>query len=186
MAEAASASLRALIATFDSADFVLETADNETGFKEVIKVKSRYQARVYLWSDEKQRKTQRSLPGLFDSAEEAAKYRALVIRDKLDPPPTKPRAPRGSRGDANAACCPPVPLACSLTRARACCAQLPRLNLVCARSRRVCGPLLPAKLRRARTTRRKRHQVLRCLARRPPRAAPWWPQWRGCMPRASP
>ena len=181
MAEQQSASLRRRMAAYDSSEFVLETANNETGFKNVIKVKERYQARLY----DKVKQTQRSLPGLFDTAEEAAKYRALVIRDEMTPPPTKPRAPRGSRGDASAACRPPVPLACSLTRACACCAQLPRLNLVCARSRRVCGPPPPAELRRARTLRHRRHQVPRCLARRPLRAAPWSPQWRGCMAWAS-
>ena len=116
MAEEQSASLRRTIAAYDSSEFVLETADNETGYKNVIKVKERYQARLY----DKAKQTQRSLPGLFDTAEEAAKYRALVIRDDMTPPPTKPRAPRGSRGDASAACRPPVPLACSLTRACAC------------------------------------------------------------------
>ena len=91
------------IAAYDSSEFVLETADNETGFKNVIKVKERYQARLY----DKVKQTQRHLPGLFDTAEEAAKYRALVMRDELVPPTTKPRAPRGSKGDANATCRPP-------------------------------------------------------------------------------
>ena len=101
MAERASASLRELIATYDEVDFELETADNETGYKNVIRVQERYQARLY----DKVNQKQRSLPGLFDTAKEAAKYRALVMRDDLEPPPTKPRAPRGSKGS------PPKPFA---------------------------------------------------------------------------
>lgn len=105
MAEQQSASLRLNIAAYDSSEFVLETANNETGYKNVIKVKERYQARLY----DKVKQTQRHLPGLFDTAEEAAKYRALVMRDQLVPPTTKPRAPRGSKGDANATLPPASP-----------------------------------------------------------------------------
>ena len=46
MAEQQSASLRRRMAAYDSSEFVLETANNETGFKNVIKVKERYQAKV--------------------------------------------------------------------------------------------------------------------------------------------
>ena len=67
---------------------------SETGFKNVIKVKNKYQARIY---DEKE-KRQRSLPGTFETPEEAAKYRAIFKKRGFVLAAAKPRQHRGSKG----------------------------------------------------------------------------------------
>ena len=87
--------LRATVAERDSDDLDLElNPGSETGFKHVIKVKGKYQARIY---DEKE-KRQRSLPGTFDTAEEAAKYRAVFKKRGFVLAAAKPRQRRGSKG----------------------------------------------------------------------------------------
>ena len=108
--------MRALIAGYDRSEFVLEMADNETGYKNVIKAGGRFQARLHNKATGKQV----GLPGLFDTAEEAAKYRALVIRDKLEPPPTKPRQPRGSKGTLFKPCAGPHLASLALSCACSC------------------------------------------------------------------
>ena len=54
---------------------------SSTGFKQIIKVGKQYQARLQVKGDgsggSKKRK-QHSLPGLFDTAEEAAEFRAWI------------------------------------------------------------------------------------------------------------
>ena len=87
--------LRATISERDDADLDLEMKPgSETGYKNVIKVKGKYQARLY---DEKE-KRQRSLPGTFNTPEEAAKYRAVFKKNGFVLAPAKPRQPRGSKG----------------------------------------------------------------------------------------
>ena len=80
--------LRATISERDSDDLDLElNPGSETGFKHVIKVKGKYQARIY---DEKE-KRQRSLPGTFETPKEAAKYRAIWKKNGFVLAAAKPR-----------------------------------------------------------------------------------------------
>ena len=166
--------MRALIAGYDRSEFVLEMADNETGYKNVIKAGGRFQARLHNKATGKQV----GLPGLFDTAEEAAKYRALVIRDQLKPPPAMPRESHCSK------CAPPKPhaglhilhrlvshgLLAHVVRSH------PRIQLAYKRKRpRVC-PSSPERLRLVRMLRRRGCRVSVGLPRWQPRAQPWSPQ----------
>ena len=95
--------LRATLAERDCDDLDLEVnPSTEIGYKNVIKVKGKYQARIY---DEKE-KRQRSLPGTFNTPEEAAKYRAVFKKNGFVLAPAKPRQPRGSGAVLKARCQP--------------------------------------------------------------------------------
>lgn len=79
----------------DCDDLVLELAPNtETGYKYVKKRKDKFQAFVY---DEKEKKA-RNLRILYDTAEKAAKARAMFIKMNIELPPPRPQAARGSKG----------------------------------------------------------------------------------------
>ena len=68
--------LRATIAARDDDDLDLElNPGTEIGYKNVIKVKGKYQARIYVEKE----KRQRSLPGTFNTPEEAAKISVHII-----------------------------------------------------------------------------------------------------------
>ena len=95
--------VRELIAGRDCDDLDLEVnPGTKIGYKNVIKVKGKYQARIY---DEKE-KRQRSLPGTFNTPEEAAKYRAVFKKNNFVLAPAKPRQPRGSGAVLKARCQP--------------------------------------------------------------------------------
>ena len=107
------AAIREAVAKENRADLQLErTPWGKTGFVNVVEVKGKYQARLQVPGDGRGgsvKRKQHPLPGLFDTAEEAAVWLAVVKRDmkahhngKLFAPPKidkphKPRAkPRGS------------------------------------------------------------------------------------------
>ena len=62
-----------------------------TGYTNVIKVKGKYQARLQVKATAERKRYQHPLPGLFDTALEAAQYLAMVKRDfgaaGVQPPP---------------------------------------------------------------------------------------------------
>ena len=76
--------MRALIAAEDREQLQLERSGwNKTGFTGVSKVGNGYQARIQVPGDGRggsKKRRQHSLPGLFDTAEDAAVMRAVIIR----------------------------------------------------------------------------------------------------------
>ena len=72
--------VRRQLAASDKAGLQLERSPySQTGFKNVIEVKGgKYQARVHAKSDGTRKRRQYSIPGLFESAQEAAEYLALM------------------------------------------------------------------------------------------------------------
>ena len=79
----------------DCDDLVLELApDTKTGYKYVKTSGEKFQAFVY----DEASKAERNLPGRYDTAEKAAKARAIFIKLNMQLAPAKPRAPRGSKG----------------------------------------------------------------------------------------
>ena len=79
------AEMREKMLTEDLSGLTLQTTPwSETGFVGVIKVKNKFQARVQVPGDGRggmKKRRQHSLPGLFNTAKEAAELRAVVIRD---------------------------------------------------------------------------------------------------------
>ena len=64
---------------------------SKTGYTNVIKVRGKYQARLQVKGDAERKRYQHPLPGLFETALEAAEYLAIVKRDfgadGVTPPP---------------------------------------------------------------------------------------------------
>ena len=79
------AAVRQQLATMDTAGLVLQKSPySKTGFTNVIKVNGKYQARLQVKGDGPggvRKRKQYSLPGLFDTALEAAQYLAMIKRD---------------------------------------------------------------------------------------------------------
>ena len=104
------AELRAALPTFNRDGLVLErSALSKTGFVNIIEVKGKFQARLQVPGDGAKKRKQQALPGLFDSAEDAAVYLAMCKQDiakkgwstgegaaKIDPidKKHKPRTPK--------------------------------------------------------------------------------------------
>lgn len=61
-----------------------ESPYSKTGYSNVIEVKGKFQARVQVKGDGTRKRRQYSLPGLFDTAEEAARYLALVTKERAE------------------------------------------------------------------------------------------------------
>ena len=59
-----------------------ESPYSKTGYTNIIEVKGKYQARLQVKDDGTRKRRQYSLPGLFDTAKEAAQYLAIVKRDR--------------------------------------------------------------------------------------------------------
>ena len=79
----------------DCGDLVLELAPGtNTGYKYVKTSGDKFQAFVY----DEASKAERNLPGRYETAEKAAKARAVFINLNMQLAPAKPRAPRGSKG----------------------------------------------------------------------------------------
>ena len=110
------AAMREAVRTENRENLELErTPWNNTGFVNVIKVKNKFQARLQVPGDGRGGSTKRkqhSLPGLFDTAEEAAVMLAIIKREmkastggKLFAPPkiNKPHKPRTRPAVANPA-----------------------------------------------------------------------------------
>ena len=78
------AAAREKIAQQDKSGLVLERSPySSTGFKQVIKVGKQYQARLQVKGDGRRgsrKRKQHSLPGLFDTAEDAAVMLAVIKR----------------------------------------------------------------------------------------------------------
>ena len=115
------AAIREAVAKENRADLQLErTPWGKTGFVNVVEVNGKYQARLQVPGDGRGgsvKRKQHPLPGLFDTAEEAAVWLAVVKRDmkahhngKLFAPPKidKPHKPRAK--PAVPAMASPVPL----------------------------------------------------------------------------
>ena len=86
------AAVRQQVASADKANLVLEKNPySSTGFTNVIKVRGKFQARLQVKGDGQRKRYQHPLPGLFDTAQEAAEYLAMVKRDfgadGVTPPP---------------------------------------------------------------------------------------------------
>ena len=96
--------VRKQVAQADKTGLVLERSPySSTGFTNVIKVKNKYQARLQMKATAERKRYQHPLPGLFDTAEEAAEYLAIVKRDfgpdGVEPPPrqNQPSKPRSNQ-----------------------------------------------------------------------------------------
>ena len=86
------AAVRQQVAEADKAGLVLEESPwSRTGYTNVIEVRGKYQARLQVKGDGQRKRYQHPLPGLFDTALEAAQYLAIVKRDfgpgGVQPPP---------------------------------------------------------------------------------------------------
>ena len=120
------AEMRALVATENIGDDELKLAPlSKTGFVGVIEVGLKYQARIQVPGDGKggtKKRRQYSVPGLFDTAKEAAIIRASIMKGmeesndgRLVVPPKqnkqhKPRAVKTQPAAPAAASPPPEPL----------------------------------------------------------------------------
>ena len=120
------AEMRALVATENVADDELELAPlSKTGYKGVIEVGLKYQARIQVPGDGRGgtlKRRQYSVPGLFDTAKEAAIIRAAIMKGmkesnagSLFAPPKqnkqhKPRTVKTQPAAPAAASPPPGPL----------------------------------------------------------------------------
>ena len=113
--------MREAVRTENRENLELErTPWNNTGFVNVIKVKNKFQARLQVPGEGRggsAKRKQHSLPGLFDTAEEAAVMLAIIKREmkastggKLFAPPkiNKPHKPRTRPAVANPASPMPV------------------------------------------------------------------------------
>ena len=77
-----------------------ETAASITGYKNVIVVRRKwFQARVHVPAKDGQPRRQLVLPGLFETALEAAQYRALMMKHDAPTPEPAPRRERGQGGE---------------------------------------------------------------------------------------
>ena len=81
------AAVRQQFASMDKTGLVLQRSPySNTGFTNIIKVKKKYQARLQVKGDGPggvRKRKQYSLPGLFDTALEAAQYLAMLKRDGM-------------------------------------------------------------------------------------------------------
>ena len=89
---AAPAAVRQQVAGADKTGLVLEESRfSRTGYTNVIEVRGKYQARLQVKGDGQRKRYQHPLPGLFDTALEAAQYLAILKRDfgaeGVTPPP---------------------------------------------------------------------------------------------------
>ena len=107
--------VRKQVAQADKTGLVLERSPySSTGFTNVIKVKNKYQARLQMKATAERKRYQHPLPGLFDTAEEAAEYLAIVKRDfgpdGVEPPPrqNQPSKPRSKPAKAQPVTMPQV------------------------------------------------------------------------------
>ena len=84
------AEMRALVATENVADDELELAPlSKTGYKGVVEVGLKYQARIQVPGDGRGgtlKRRQYSVPGLFDTAKEAAIIRAAIMKGMMPNP----------------------------------------------------------------------------------------------------
>ena len=124
MPKGMAAAVREAVAKENRDDLQLErTPWGRTGFVNVVEVKGKYQARLQVPGDGRAgslKRKQHALPGLFDTAEEAAVWLAVVKRDmkahnngKLVAPPKqdKPHKQRSSQLEAPLPAAPtPEPL----------------------------------------------------------------------------
>lgn len=83
--------VRKQVAGADKAGLVLQKSPySATGFTNVIQVRNKFQARLQVKGDGQRKRYQHPLPGLFDTAQEAAEYLAILKRDfggDMTPPP---------------------------------------------------------------------------------------------------
>ena len=84
--------VRQQVAAADKTGLVLERSPlSATGFTNVIKVRNKFQARLQIKGDGQRKRYQHPLPGLFNTAQEAAEYLAILKRDfgaeGVTPPP---------------------------------------------------------------------------------------------------
>ena len=100
-----------------------ESPHSRTGYTNIIEVRGKYQARLQVKGDGQRKRYQHPLPGLFDTALEAAQYLAMLKRDfgpgGVPPPPKqieqrKPRTKKPQQAEpeqlASVATPLPVPL----------------------------------------------------------------------------
>ena len=112
------AAVRQQLAMADKAGLLLEKSPySKTGYTNVIKVRGKYQARLQVKGDAERKRYQHPLPGLFETALEAAEYLAIVKRDfgadSVTPPPKQieHRKPRSKQPEAQpVATLPPQPV----------------------------------------------------------------------------
>ena len=139
------AEMRALVATENITDEELRLAPlSNTGYVGVIEVGLKYQARIQVPGDGrggKAKRRQYSVPGLFDTAKEAAIMRAAIIKGmkesnggRLFVPPKqdkqhKPRTVKTQPAVPAAATPPPVPLQQPVATAVAMPLQVPMWQL---------------------------------------------------------
>ena len=95
--------VRKQVAGADKAGLVLQKSPySATGFTNVIQVRNKFQARLQVKGDGQRKRYQHPLPGLFDTAQEAAEYLAILKRDfggDMAPPPRQiEQRKRGARG----------------------------------------------------------------------------------------
>ena len=86
------AAVRQQVAGADKDGLVLEESPlSRTGYTNVIEVRGKFQARLQVKGDGQRKRYQHPLPGLFDTAFEAAQYLAILKRDfgpgGVEPPP---------------------------------------------------------------------------------------------------
>ena len=86
------AAVRQQVARADKDGLVIEESPlSQTGYTNVIMVRGKYQARLQVKGSAERKRYQHPLPGLFDTALEAAQYLAMVKRDfgtdGVQPPP---------------------------------------------------------------------------------------------------
>ena len=86
------AAVRQQVAGADKAGLAIEESRlSRTGYTNVIEVRGKYQARLQVKGSAERKRYQHPLPGLFDTALEAAQYLAMVKRDfgpdGVQPPP---------------------------------------------------------------------------------------------------
>jgi hypothetical protein len=141
--------MRGFMETADLTGIVpVESGTSKTGYVNVIELKNgKYQARLQVPGDgrggENKRK-QYSLPGLFDTALEAALYLAIVTRDMkkandghlIVPPQHKPRKKPPTAKPAPPTMAPPMALA----------AQMPHSPMATAHAIPIPSPMLHAPL----------------------------------------
>ena len=110
MPREAAVAMREAVAKENRAEFMLErTAWNDSGFVNVQKIGNKFRARLQVPGDGRGgnlKRRQYPVPGIFDTAEDAAVALAITIRDvkasnggKLVAPPlqNKPRKPSGKK-----------------------------------------------------------------------------------------
>jgi hypothetical protein len=74
--------VRRQVAAASKADLVVqESRGSRTGYTNVIEVRGKYQARLQVKGNGQRKRYQHPLPGLFDTALEAAQYLAMLKRD---------------------------------------------------------------------------------------------------------